>query len=436
VGVYATHKFQKIGGSGSQARKPFLPYRWQIATGNLGHIFRRFRKIAPRKVLRVPADLRPRPSVSALGQPCPGLTDILVADYDVHECPTLTKGKGFPLDMQLTVRDVAKLLNVAEKTIYRWISQGNLPAYRVNEQYRFPGELLEWATPEDKRVEEQLSEPKSSGAPVVGSASGWESCTVEGFDKPSCCGRWSKTCAFPRKSIAISLPRAAGARGLGSTGIGGASRFRTCANARAATWPNLPLRSFPRHAIDFRFARGEPVDTLFSLVSRRSGPPPTSVAPLFALRDPRFKRSFGGKARAKKSSGIRPHRQVCVRSLANSPAGESLIMLLCLRGGCFVGRLVCLFVSNAWRPHRAGGGGGARSLESGGVRAMFGGQPQAAHWAWSMPLAVARMKPLGLVPRAMLWSAGWRRSTARVLKPAEKRHSYRLRGSSRLLLAA
>ena len=49
--------------------------------------------------------------------------------------------------MQLTVRDVADLLNVSEKSIYRWITDGSLPAYRVSGQYRFNrAELLEWAT--------------------------------------------------------------------------------------------------------------------------------------------------------------------------------------------------------------------------------------------------------------------------------------------------
>ena len=49
--------------------------------------------------------------------------------------------------MQLTVRDVAGLLNVSEKTIYRWIKGGTIPAYRIHEQYRFHrAELLEWAT--------------------------------------------------------------------------------------------------------------------------------------------------------------------------------------------------------------------------------------------------------------------------------------------------
>jgi len=49
--------------------------------------------------------------------------------------------------MQLTVREVASLLNVSEKTVYRWIKAREIPAYRINEQYRFHrAELLEWAT--------------------------------------------------------------------------------------------------------------------------------------------------------------------------------------------------------------------------------------------------------------------------------------------------
>src|SRR5512135_662538 len=49
--------------------------------------------------------------------------------------------------MKLLVKDAARLLNVSEKTIYRWIKQGSIPAYRLQEQYRFNrAELLEWAT--------------------------------------------------------------------------------------------------------------------------------------------------------------------------------------------------------------------------------------------------------------------------------------------------
>jgi excisionase family DNA binding protein len=49
--------------------------------------------------------------------------------------------------MKLTVREAAKLLNTSEKSVYRWIKQGLLPAYRINDQYRINrAELLEWAT--------------------------------------------------------------------------------------------------------------------------------------------------------------------------------------------------------------------------------------------------------------------------------------------------
>ncbi len=49
--------------------------------------------------------------------------------------------------MQLTVKDAAKALNVGEKTVYRWIQNGGLPAYRVAGQYRINRAMLfDWAS--------------------------------------------------------------------------------------------------------------------------------------------------------------------------------------------------------------------------------------------------------------------------------------------------
>ena len=49
--------------------------------------------------------------------------------------------------MQIDVKEAARLLEVSEKTIYRWIKKGELPAYKINDLYRFNrAELLEWAT--------------------------------------------------------------------------------------------------------------------------------------------------------------------------------------------------------------------------------------------------------------------------------------------------
>lgn len=47
----------------------------------------------------------------------------------------------------LDVKEVARLLTVSEKTVYRWIAKNEIPAYKIGESYRFNRvELLEWAT--------------------------------------------------------------------------------------------------------------------------------------------------------------------------------------------------------------------------------------------------------------------------------------------------
>lgn len=73
--------------------------------------------------------------------------------------------------MDLKIKDVADLLNVSETTIRRWLSDGKIPAYRINHQYRFSRhEIEDWvmaqklgtaaeftrveAKPESKEVEE------------------------------------------------------------------------------------------------------------------------------------------------------------------------------------------------------------------------------------------------------------------------------------------
>ena len=39
--------------------------------------------------------------------------------------------------MDLKIKDVAELLNVSESTIRRWISEGKIPTYRMNQHYYF-----------------------------------------------------------------------------------------------------------------------------------------------------------------------------------------------------------------------------------------------------------------------------------------------------------
>ncbi len=70
--------------------------------------------------------------------------------------------------MNLSVKDTARLLSVSEKTIYRWIKQEVIPAYRVHEQYRFNrAEILEWATARRISVAaEVFQEPETDAQPL------------------------------------------------------------------------------------------------------------------------------------------------------------------------------------------------------------------------------------------------------------------------------
>lgn len=47
--------------------------------------------------------------------------------------------------MDLKIKDVADLLNVSETTIRRWLTDGKIPAYKINHQYRFSRfEIEDW----------------------------------------------------------------------------------------------------------------------------------------------------------------------------------------------------------------------------------------------------------------------------------------------------
>jgi len=52
--------------------------------------------------------------------------------------------------MRLGVREVARLFEVSERTVYRWVREDELPAHEVEGQSRFHrAEVLEWATGRD-----------------------------------------------------------------------------------------------------------------------------------------------------------------------------------------------------------------------------------------------------------------------------------------------
>ena len=47
--------------------------------------------------------------------------------------------------MELRIKDIVEMLEVSEKTVYRWIKERKIPCYRINHQYRFNrAEINEW----------------------------------------------------------------------------------------------------------------------------------------------------------------------------------------------------------------------------------------------------------------------------------------------------
>lgn len=66
--------------------------------------------------------------------------------------------------MDLKIKDVAELLSVSETTIRRWLSDGKMPAYKLNGQYRFSKiEIENWVISQKmNKKEEDIDQPFAS----------------------------------------------------------------------------------------------------------------------------------------------------------------------------------------------------------------------------------------------------------------------------------
>lgn len=70
--------------------------------------------------------------------------------------------------MRVTVRAAASLLNVEIEKVYDWIEAGDLPAYKINDEYRINrSELLEWATTRKLSVAPALFKDEEALEPSV-----------------------------------------------------------------------------------------------------------------------------------------------------------------------------------------------------------------------------------------------------------------------------
>lgn len=176
--------------------------------------------------------------------------------------------------MQLSVTDVSDLLGVSGKTVYRWVKDGRLPAYRLGQQLRFNrSELLEWATAQRVPVAPQGFEAVDAAGSAVSFSealrAGGINYRVGGTDKREALRAAVETLRLPdhlarEVMLAVLLAR----ESLGSTGVGGGVAMPHARNpiVLQLIQPAVTL-CFLEKAVDFGAIDGLPVDKLFVITS-------------------------------------------------------------------------------------------------------------------------------------------------------------------------
>jgi PTS system nitrogen regulatory IIA component len=207
--------------------------------------------------------------------------------------------------MQLSIRDLTKLLNVSEGTVSRWIKQRGLPAQQVGGQYRVNrAELLEWATANQVRVSLELFEHLEADAESVPSLA--EALEIGGIyyglqdtDKDRALRALVQVLPLPdgvdrELLLRLFLAREASA----STAIGDGIAIPHVRNPIVlhVTRPAVTL-AFLSQPVDFGALDGKPVHVLFSIIS------PTNRSHLqllsrlsFALHDRKLRETVARQA--------------------------------------------------------------------------------------------------------------------------------------------
>ena len=188
-------------------------------------------------------------------------------------------------------------MNVSEETLFRWIKQEKLPAFKLNEQYRFNrAELLEWATAHRINVSTDIfSKPDKGKAPLLGLAdalkAGGIHYRVGGTDKETVL-----KCAIDVMPLSEDVDKSFLLRVLvaresqGSTGIGDGIAIPHVRNPIVMHIPRpMVTLCFLEHAVEFGALDGKPVHTMFTMVSPTINVHLSLLSKLaFALRDPAF----------------------------------------------------------------------------------------------------------------------------------------------------
>jgi nitrogen PTS system EIIA component len=203
--------------------------------------------------------------------------------------------------MQLSVKELAGLLKITERTIYRWIKDKSIPFYRIHDQYRFNRiEILDWATTNKMNVSQGLLHDAGDNITVELSLAetikkGGIHYRVEGKDKKELLGNVLDCFNLPEDVKKQDLLSAMLIREeLGSTGFGDGIAVP---HARYPVVMHIPHAivsiCFLETPVDYGAIDNKPVNCLFTVIS------PTVRSHLkilsgiaFVLKDPRVKKTI------------------------------------------------------------------------------------------------------------------------------------------------
>lgn len=177
--------------------------------------------------------------------------------------------------MQLSVKDVAKIFNVGEKTVHHWVEQDGLPAFRLNDRLFFNRvDVMEWATARNLNAPAHLSgvrETPAGALPDLYSAlaEGGIFYKIPGADKESVMRSVVAALRLPdtvdrQFLLEVLLER----ESLGSTAVGNGIAIPHVRNPIVLN-TNIPLvsLSFLENPIEFGAMDGKPVHALFTIIS-------------------------------------------------------------------------------------------------------------------------------------------------------------------------
>lgn len=175
--------------------------------------------------------------------------------------------------MQLTIKDICKLINVSDETVYEWIKSTDIPYTRVNGQYWFNRvELLEWANAQGIAISTDLfTSPNESQFSTLSNAieRGGIHYRISGDTKEKVLKKIVAKMPLPKEMDVQFLYDVLLAReSLGSTALGEGIAIPHPRNPIVAhIHHSMVLLCFLKTPIDFGALDGMPVNIIFTMIS-------------------------------------------------------------------------------------------------------------------------------------------------------------------------